>query len=83
MTILYVGIDLAKGGFAVHAVGGTGEPEFVRPKVARVKMHELIATLPACVTGMEACSGAHRWARLFTAQGHTVRLTVPKFITPY
>jgi transposase len=32
---------------------------------------------------MEACSGAHHWARLFQAHGHTVRLMAPKFVTPY
>jgi transposase len=32
---------------------------------------------------MEACSGAHHWARLFIAAGHTVRLIAPKFVTPY
>ena len=83
MAILYVGIDLAKSVFAVHGVCETGEPELVKPKVARAKLHELIATLPSCVIGMEACSGAHHWARLFEAHGHTVRLMAPKFVTPY
>ena len=32
---------------------------------------------------MEACSGAHHWARQFQAHGHTVRLIAPKFVTPY
>lgn len=32
---------------------------------------------------MEACPGAHHWARLFTACGHTVRLIAPRFVTPY
>jgi transposase len=32
---------------------------------------------------MEACSGAHHWARLFMAHGHTVRLMAPKFVIPY
>ena len=32
---------------------------------------------------MEACSGGHHWARLFTAHGHTVRLIAPKFVAPY
>lgn len=32
---------------------------------------------------MEACSGAHHWALLFTAHGHTVWLMAPKFVTPY
>ena len=31
---------------------------------------ELIASLPPCTIGMEACSGAHHWARLFMAHGH-------------
>jgi transposase len=32
---------------------------------------------------MEACSGAHHWARLFAQRGHTVKLMAPKFVTPY
>ena len=83
MTILYVGIDLAKNVFAVHAVNEAGKPEFVRPNVARAKLLELIAELPPCVIGMEACSGAHHWARLFMSHGHTVRLMAPKFVSPY
>ena len=59
MSILYVGIDLAKSVFAIHGVNEAGKPEFVRPNVARTKLLELIAALPPCVIGMEACSGAH------------------------
>jgi transposase len=83
MAILYVGIDLAKNVFAVHGVDEHGKPALVRPSVARAKLHELIATLPACTIGMEACSGAHHWARLFKQHGHTVRLMAPKFVSPY
>jgi transposase len=32
---------------------------------------------------MEACSGAHHWARQFRQYGHTVKLIAPKFVTPY
>jgi transposase len=83
MAILYVGIDLAKNVFAVHGVNEAGKPELVRPSVPRGRLHELIASLPPCVIGMEACSGAHHWARLFMARGHTVRLMAPKFVVPY
>lgn len=83
MTILYVGIDLAKSVFAVHGVNEAGKPELVSPKVARAKLLELIASLPPCVIGMEACSGAHHWARQFIAHGHTVHLIAPKFVSPY
>ena len=83
MNILYVGIDLAKNVFAVHGVNEAGAAQLRQPKVARAKLHALIASLRPCVIGMEACSGAHHWARLFQAHGHTVRLMAPKFVAPY
>ena len=83
MAILFVGIDLAKSVFAVHGVNDAGKPELVRPSVPRNKLLELIATLAPCTIGMEACSGAHHWARLFQAHGHTVRLMAPKFVASY
>ncbi len=83
MTIVTVGIDLAKNVFAVHGVDETGKPALVRPEVPRAKLLELVANLPPCLIGMEACSGAHHWAREFAKFGHTVRLMAPKFVTPY
>ena len=62
MTILYAGIDLAKNVFAVHSVNAAGAVVLRQPKVARARLHELVATLPACTNGIEACSGAHQWA---------------------
>ena len=47
------------------------------------KLLELIANLPACLIGIEACSGAHHWAREFAKYGHTVRMMAPKFVVPY
>jgi transposase len=55
----------------------------MRPSVARARLAELMVSLPPCLIGMEACSGAHHWARLFATYGHTVRLIAPKFVTPY
>lgn len=83
MSIVFVGIDLAKNVFAVHGVNGSGAVQLRQPKVARARLHELVATLPACTIGIEACSGAHHWARLFSAHGHTVKLMAPKLVTPY
>ena len=39
--------------------------------------------LPPCLIGMEACSGAHEWARRFATFGHSVKLMAPKFVAPY
>ena len=58
MTIVTVGIDLAKNVFAVHCVDKTGKPMLVRPEVPRAKLLGLIANLSPCLIGMEACSGA-------------------------
>ncbi len=60
----------------------TGRAVLVRPSVARGKLLEMVAALPPCLIGMQACSGAHHWAGLFQAHGHAVRLMAPKFLTP-
>jgi len=83
MAILTVGIDLAKNVFALHGVNEAGKPELLRPKVPRAKLLEVVATLPPCLIGMEACSGAHHWAREFAQHGHRVKLMAPKFVAPY
>ena len=57
MAIVTVGIDLAKNVFAVHGVDETGKPALLRPEVPRAKLLELMANLPPCLIGMEACSG--------------------------
>jgi len=78
MAIVTVGIDLAKNVFALHGVDATGKSALVRPSVARGKLLEMVAALPPYLIGMEACSGAHHWARLLAAHGYTVRLIAPK-----
>jgi transposase len=83
MAIVYVGVDLAKNVFAVHGVDAAGKPALVRPSVRRCDLMELLAKLPPCTIGMEACSGAHHWARQLARFGHTVRLMAPKFVAPY
>ena len=70
MAIVTVGIDLAKNVFAVHCVDETGKRALVRRKVPRAKLLVLIANLAPCPIGMEACSGAHHWARVFARFSH-------------
>src|SRR5204862_6008534 len=41
------------------------------------------ANLQPCLIGMEACGGAHYWARKLKTMGHTVRLIAPQFVKPY
>ena len=83
MAIVFLGIDLAKNVFALHGVDAAGRASLVRPVVRRDQLLEMVAKLSPCTIGMEACSGAHHWARQFLAFGHTVRLMAPKFVVPY
>jgi transposase len=77
-----LGIDLAKSSFSLHGVNSNGEV-VLRRTLSRAKLSELVAQLPPCLIGMEACSGAHEWARRFASFGHTVKLMAAKFVTPY
>jgi transposase len=77
-----VGIDLAKNVFSVHGVDPCGKVVVGRT-IGRGKLLTLVAQLPPCVIGLEACSGAHEWARQFRQLGHDARLMAPKFVTPY
>ena len=83
MAIMTIGIDLAKNVFAVHGVDENGKAALIKPRVTREHLLPLIAQLPPCLIGMEACSGAHHWARLFRGYGHTVKLMDPKRVTPF
>jgi transposase len=77
-----LGIDLAKNTFSVHGVDAKGAV-VMRRTVSRSQLPELVAQLPPCLIGMEACSGAHEWARRFSRFGHTVKLMSPKFVAAY
>ena len=77
--ILHIGIDRAKNPRTYsRSIWSTsdehGKAVLVPPSVPRARLHQLMAALPLCTVGMEACSGAHQWARLFAQHGHTVRL---------
>jgi transposase len=54
----------------------------LRKTVRREKLMELVAGLPPCLIGMEACGGAHEWARKFEACGHRVGIMMARFVAP-
>jgi transposase len=79
-----VGVDLAKNVFQLHGVDRHGERAW-RRRVTRDKwLKVLLDKVEAgCVIGMEACTGAHHWARYLQARGFTVKLMAPQFVKPY
>jgi transposase len=78
-----VGVDIAKQVIQVHAVDAAG-----RKLVGRaIKRDQFLAWCgqlpPGCVVVMEACGGAHGWARRLAAMGLKARLIAAHYVTPY
>jgi transposase len=77
-----LGIDIAKQVF--HLVGMNEQGTILlRKRLYRAQVMAFIAQLPPALIGMEACGGAHYWARRFREHGHEVKLMAPQFVTPY
>jgi transposase len=74
-----VGLDLAKNVFQVHGVDAAGTV-VVRRQLRRTRVVLFLSRLAPCLVGMEACSGAHHWARELTRLGHEVRLMPPAYV---
>jgi transposase len=81
-VIATVGLDLAKNVFQVHAVDAAGAV-VIRRQVRRAQVPLFFSRLPPCLIGMEACAGAHYWARELTKLGHNVRLIPPSYVKPF
>lgn len=84
MKISRVGVDLAKNVFQIHGTDAHGKPVWKR-KLSRERWIETVCTMipEECEIGMEACAGAHHWARRLSEQGYQVKLIPPQFVTPY
>ena len=80
--ITTIGIDLAKNVFELWGVDHLGKP-VLRKTVSRAKLLPILANIPPCLVGMEACGGAHYWAREISKLGHDVRMIAPQFVIPY
>jgi transposase len=82
MTVVTLGLDLGKNW--IHMVGFDGDGHIVlRRRLKRDRLLAQSANMPACVIGMEACSGAHHLARSLQAQRHTPRLMPPQYVKPF
>jgi len=83
-AVCQVGLDIAKNSFQVHGVDKHGK-ELFNKKLNRAAMLSFFANLPSCLIGLEACGGAHYWARELAKldAGHTVRLISPRHIKPF
>ncbi len=77
-----IGLDIAKHVFHAHGSDARGHQVFTR-KIARGKLLDFFAKQPRCLVALEACGGAHHWARELVHLGHEVRLIPPAYVKPF
>ena len=83
MSTITLGVDLAKRVFSVCEIDATGHvlrrQEFQRDAFAAWLGQQAAGT----VVAMEACSGAHHWARRCLALGLQPRIIAAQFVGPF
>jgi transposase len=77
-----IGMDTSKSVFVLHGVDSAERP-VLRRKLRRGQVLEFFRRLEPTKIGMEACGGAHYWARELRALGHEVVLLPPQYVKPY
>ncbi len=66
--LIRIGVDTSKRFFQLHGVDQAERP-VLRRKLTRHQLGEFFQRLPPTVVAMEACGGAHHWARELTRMG--------------
>ena len=77
-----IGIDIAKNVFEIYVEDGATQG-VERKRLSRKKLLPWLANRSPALVGMEACGGAHYWARELTKVGHEVRLMAPQYVKPW
>ena len=80
--VIIIGLDIAKYVFHVHGADERGRVIFSR-RINRGKLLDFFAAQPNCTVALEACGGAHHWARQLAQLGHEVRLIPPAYVKPF
>jgi len=76
-----IGLDIAKNIFHVYTMSAEGKP--VRKVLKRKQVLEYFANYPLSLIGIEACGGAHHWARELRKLGHEVKLINAKYVKAF
>jgi transposase len=80
--VITIGLDIAKNVFQAHGSDAGGHQVFSR-RIARGKVLEFLGEQPKCLVALEACGGAHHWARSLIRLGHEVKLIPPAYVKPF
>lgn len=77
-----IGLDIAKRVSQAHGADVSGHAVF-RKRLVRAKLLGFFTAQPPCTVAMEACAGAHHWARELGKLGPMVRLIPPAYVKPH
>jgi len=80
--VTLIGIDLAKSVFQLCGLNKARKVQFNK-KVSRAKFIDAVRQHPNAILVMEACGGAHHWARVFTEMGFKVRLVPAQHVKAF
>lgn len=80
--ITRIAIDTSKSVFTLHGVDAAGGVA-LRRNPRRRELVGFFEKLPPLEVVLEACGGAHPWARTLQARGHRVRLIPPQYVKPF
>jgi transposase len=80
--LIRIGMDTSKSVFQLHGVDSAEQP-VLRRKLRRRQVLDFFRKLPATQVGIEACGGAHYWARELAVLGHDVKLLPAQHVKPY
>ena len=81
-NVTIIGVDLAKNVFQAHGARADGSVAF-RKRLSRPQFQRFMSDQPGCLVVMEACGGAHYWAREMVRLGHEVKLIAPRYVKPF
>lgn len=77
-----IGLDLAKNVFQAHGMDETGKKLFSK-KLKRAEVLAYFAQHQPVLIGIEACGGAHQWARQLKSLGHRIKIMAPQHVKPF
>src|SRR5882724_1401853 len=80
--ITTIGVDIAKNYIQIHGADRKGT-RVLKKRLPRKDFLTYMANLPRRLIGMEACGGAHYWAKELIKLGFTVKLMSPRKVKKY
>lgn len=76
-----IGLVITKNIFHFYTMEPAGKP--FKRKLKRAELLAFFANYPVSLIGIEACGGAHHWARELTKLGHKVVLLNARYVKSF